>query len=98
MPALKLPGLRGYIAVCFLFAAFCTLLVAETVKIEGIIVGRSGDEIVVRFGSGAELAFQLTDNTQVSQIGGLFNSRRKQMAMAALIPGLKVKVAGVYNE
>jgi len=52
----------------------------------------------VKFGSGAELAFQLTDNTQVSQIGGLFKARRKQMAMAALIPGLKVKVEGVYNE
>lgn len=40
----------------------------------------------------------LTDNTQVSQVGGLFNARRKQLAMAALIPGLKVKAEGVYNE
>jgi outer membrane protein OmpA-like peptidoglycan-associated protein len=77
---------------------FSSLVVAENVKIEGLIVGRSGDEFIVKFGSGAELAFQLTDNTQVSQIGGLFNARRKQMAMAALIPGLKVKVEGVYNE
>jgi hypothetical protein len=53
----------------------------------------------VRFlDGGAELAFQLTDRTEVSQIGGLFNARRKQMAMAALIPGLKVKAEGVYNE
>jgi hypothetical protein len=55
---------------------FSSLVAAENVKIEGIIVGTSGDEIIVRFGSGAELAFQLTDNTQVSQIGGLFNDRR----------------------
>ena len=93
---------RSYLRVCvvlsFLVLVLTSLLAAENVKIEGLIVGRSGDEIIVKFGSGAELAFQLTDNTQVSQIGGLFNARRKQMAMAALIPGLKVKVEGVYNE
>ena len=93
---------RSYLRVCvvlsFLVLVLTSLLAAENVKIEGLIVGRSGDEIIVKFGSGAELAFQLTDNTQVSQIGGLFNARRKQMAMAALIPGLKVTVEGVYNE
>jgi OmpA-OmpF porin, OOP family len=98
MTASKLNRLRDYTALCFLLVAFCTLLAGETVKIEGYIVGRSGDEIIVKFGSGAELAFQLTDNTQVSQVGGLFNARRKQLAMAVLIPGLKVKVEGVYNE
>lgn len=71
---------------------------AETVKIEGFIVGRSGDEIIVRFGSGAELAFQLTERTKVSDIGELQAPGRKEMAMAALIPGLKVKIEGVYNE
>lgn len=71
---------------------------AETVKIEGFIVGRSGDEIIVKFGSGAELAFQLTDRTKVSDIGELHSPSRKNLAMAALIPGLKVKVEGVHNE
>lgn len=71
---------------------------AESVKIEGFIVGRSGDEIIVKFGSGAELAFQMTALTKVSDIGELHGPGRKEMAMAALIPGLKVKVEGVYNE
>jgi outer membrane protein OmpA-like peptidoglycan-associated protein len=74
------------------------VLAAETVKVEGYIVGRSGDEIIVKFGSGAELAFQLTALTKVSDIGELHSPSRKNMAMAALIPGLKVKVEGVYNE
>ena len=87
MPAPKLCRLRGCI-VCGLLATCCTLLAAESVKIEGVIVGRSGDEIIVKFGSGAELAFQLTDNTEVSQVGGLFNARRKQLAMLTLIPAL----------
>lgn len=72
--------------------------VAEQVKIEGLIVGRSGDEIVVKFGGGAELAFQLTERTKVSDVGELHNATRKQLAMAALIPGLKVKIEGVCNE
>lgn len=54
--------------------------------------------MIGQFGSGAELAFQLTDSTKVSQVGGLFKASRKQMSMAALIPGLKVKVEGTYTE
>jgi OmpA-OmpF porin, OOP family len=85
------------VVLCIVAFAFF-VAAAETVKIEGIIAGRSGDEIIVQFANDADLAFQLTDTTEVSQIGGLFSARRKQMAMAALIPGLKVKVEGVYNE
>jgi len=85
-------------ALVVLFLAFVAAATAETVKIEGHIVGRSGDEIIVQFGSGAEMAFQLTDRTKVSDIGQLHTPTRKNLAMAALIPGLKVKVEGVYSE
>ena len=84
-------------------AMLCVALVpslaraAETTKVEGLIIGRSGDEMIVQFGSGAELAFQLTDSTQVSQVGGLFKANRKEMSMAALIPGLKVNAQGRYT-
>src|SRR5208282_2064177 len=76
---------------------FSTAMAAEKIKIEGLIIGRGGDEMILQIGQGAELAFQLTDSTQVSQVGGLF-ARRKQMSMAALIPGLKVQAEGTYNE
>jgi outer membrane protein OmpA-like peptidoglycan-associated protein len=39
----------------------------------------------------------LTDTTQVAQVQGAFKARRKQMSMAALVPGLQVKVEGSYN-
>ena len=84
--------------LCFLVAVFSSLLFAENVKIEGLIVGRSGDEMIVKFGSGAELTFQLTDDTKVTLVGGLFKAQREQKSMAALIPGLKVQVEGTYNE
>jgi outer membrane protein OmpA-like peptidoglycan-associated protein len=39
----------------------------------------------------------LTDSTEVGQVQGLLKARRKEMSMAALIPGLAVKVEGLYN-
>jgi outer membrane protein OmpA-like peptidoglycan-associated protein len=45
----------------------------------------------------SNLVVVLTDDTQVAQIEGLFKARRKQMSMAALIPGLQVQVEGSYN-
>jgi outer membrane protein OmpA-like peptidoglycan-associated protein len=76
---------------------FITAAIADTTKIEGIIVGRSGNEVIVQYLQGAELAFLLNDSTKVSQVGGVFKARRTDKSMAALIPGLKVKVEGERN-
>jgi hypothetical protein len=44
------------------------------------------------------LVVLLTDNTQVGQVQGVLKARRKEVSMAALIPGLPVKVEGAYND
>lgn len=88
----------GVFTVLSVVLAFSTTAVAEPTKVEGLIVARSGNEIIVEYMKGAELAFLLTDSTKVSQVGGVFKARRKQMSMAALIPGLKVKVEATHNE
>jgi outer membrane protein OmpA-like peptidoglycan-associated protein len=44
------------------------------------------------------LVVLLTDSTQVGQVQGVFKARRKEMSMAALIPGLVVKVEGTYDK
>jgi OmpA-OmpF porin, OOP family len=85
-------------AVLALVVVLPTATRAESTKVEGIIVGRSGSEIIVEYMQGAELAFLLDDNTKVSQTGGLFKARRTDKSMAALIPGLKVKIEGEYNQ
>jgi OOP family OmpA-OmpF porin len=93
------PGrFSSLIAVSMLVLALSTPTIAETAKVEGVIVGRSGNVIVVEYLQGAELAFHLDDNTKVSQVGGVFKARRTDKSMAALIPGLKVKVEGTYTE
>ena len=91
-------GKITFLAVLSVVLAFATVATAEPTKVEGLIVARSGSEIIVEYMKGAELAFLLTDGTKVSQVGGVFKARRKQMSMAALIPGLKVKVEGTRDE
>ncbi len=44
-----------------------------------------------------KLVVVLTDDTKVAQVQGVLKARRKQMSMAALIPGLQVQVEGTYN-
>ena len=86
------------VVVSVLVVLLQTATLAEPTKVEGIIVGRSGSEIIVEYMQGAELAFLLDDSTKVSQTGGVFKTRRTDKSMAALIPGLKVKVEGEYNQ
>jgi outer membrane protein OmpA-like peptidoglycan-associated protein len=86
-------------AVLFVFVVISSsLLAAENVKIEGFVVANNGDEMVVKFGSGAELTFVLTENTEVSTMDGIPKEHRSSMYATLLIPGLKVQVEGMYNE
>jgi outer membrane protein OmpA-like peptidoglycan-associated protein len=70
---------------------------AQTVKAEGLINGRSGDTMTLQTSDSPKLVVELTDDTQVAQVQGVFKARRKEMSMAALTPGLKVKVEGTYG-
>jgi OOP family OmpA-OmpF porin len=90
------PKMFACLAVLFAFATL-TAAVAEPTKIEGVIIARSGNEMIVQYLQGAEIAFLLDDSTRVSQVGGVFKARRTDKSMAALIPGLKVKAEGERN-
>ena len=71
---------------------------AETDKVEGLIKGRSGDRIILQTSQAPNLVVILTDDTDVAQVQGMLKARRKEMSMAALIPGLAIKVEGTYND
>ena len=70
---------------------------AQTSKAQGLITVRNGDTMTVQTEDSSNVVVVLTDSTQVAQIQGVFKARRKQMSMAALIPGLQVQVQGAYN-
>ena len=67
------------------------------VKVEGLIKGRNGDQIILKSANNQDVVVLLLDETSVGQLTGVFQARHKDMSMAALIPGLKIKVEGNYN-
>jgi OmpA-OmpF porin, OOP family len=70
---------------------------AQTVKIHGMIKARSGADMIVQTTEDPNVVVVLTDSTRVGQIQGVLKARRKDMSMAALIPGLEVQVEGMYD-
>ncbi|HEV7511652.1 MAG TPA: OmpA family protein [Candidatus Acidoferrum sp.] len=75
-----------------------TTLAAQTTKVEGLIKGRNGDRIILKTIDAPNLVIVLTDSTEVGQVQGVLKARRKEMSMAALIPGLAIKAEGTYND
>ena len=75
-----------------------TLAAQETVKVEGLIKGRSGDLVILQTRENPDLVVELTEGTDVGQVQGMLKARNKKMSMAALIPGLSIKVEGNYHD
>src|SRR5690349_11636567 len=87
------------VSIAFLvFVILRPLALAQNVKVQGMIKARSGATMVVQSKDSSTVVVLLTDSTQVGQTQGVFKARRKEMSMAALIPGLEVQVEGGYNE
>ena len=88
-----------YIATLALIGTLVPLTLAaqETVKVEGLIKGRSGDLVILQTRDNPDLVVELTEGTDVGQVQGVLKARNKKMSMAALIPGLAIKVEGNYR-
>jgi len=88
-----------YIATLALIGTLVPLTLAaqETVKVEGLIKGRSGDLVILQTKDNPDLVVELTEGTDVGQVQGALKARNKKMSMAALIPGLAIKVEGNYR-
>ena len=80
-----------------LIALSTTAVSAQSAKLEGIIKGRSGSQIILQTADSPKVVVILTDTTDVAQVEGMLKARNKKMSMAALIPGLPVQVEGTYN-
>jgi outer membrane protein OmpA-like peptidoglycan-associated protein len=74
-----------------------TVLFAQSMKVQGLIKARNGAQMVLQTSDQPKMVVILTDATQVQQVQGMMKARRKNMGMAALIPGLAVQVQGSYN-
>jgi outer membrane protein OmpA-like peptidoglycan-associated protein len=66
-------------------------------KVEGKIISRNGDWMVVREKKDTVIV-NLTDDTKVEREKGPFRLRRADMDLTAMVPGLKISAEGVGNE
>ncbi len=89
---------RGIVTAMLIGAALLTgAAYAQDVKVEGVIKSRSGDTLVLQSSASPNVTVLLTDSTDVGQLQGALKARNKKMSMAALIPGLPIRVQGSYN-
>ena len=85
-------------SLLLLLSLFFAATASAQIKVEGFITARNGPEMTVQTADNLKYHVLLTDSTNVGQVQGVFKARKKQMSMAALVPGLVVKVEGDYNE
>lgn len=98
MSRYRWPRIGVSLSVLLIVFGLSTSSAAETVKVEGLIKARDGDAMILQTSDAPNLVVLLTDDTEVGQVQGLLKARRKQMSMAALIPGLAVKAECTYND
>jgi len=84
-------------ALLFVFVAMASTVVSAQTKLEGVIKGRNGAQIILQTTDSPKVIVLLTDSTDVGQFQGALKARTKHMSMAALVPGLPIKVEGDYN-
>lgn len=86
----------GAVLSLTVLASLSTVLLAQS-KVEGLIKSRDGNTMLLETADNPKVTVVLTDGTSVGQVQGMLKARRKNMSMAALVPGLGVKVEGSYN-
>jgi OOP family OmpA-OmpF porin len=77
------------------FLLLCSIAVAQSDQVKGVINGRNGSMMTVATQGSGNVTVLLTPATQVLEPEGVF--RKKHLAITALIPGLPVEVKGGFN-
>jgi len=85
------------ILILTVLALSATVASAQSLKIQGNIISRAGNTMTVKTSDGSKVVVLLNDSTDVQQVQGMLKARKKEMSMAALIPGLACQVQGSYN-
>jgi outer membrane protein OmpA-like peptidoglycan-associated protein len=81
-----------------IFAAlFLTCGTAAAQNMQGVITGRSGATMTIQTQFLGNMVVILTPSTEVDEVQGVLRIRKKEMGLAALIPGLPIQVQGTYD-
>jgi outer membrane protein OmpA-like peptidoglycan-associated protein len=93
----KSRGIVSALALLLMVLAPLGAAYAQNVKVEGVIKERSGDTLILKTSDSPKVIVLLTQSTDVGQLQGALKARHKTMSMAALIPGLPIRVEGSYD-
>jgi len=88
---------RGLAMSLAMFTSLGLTAVAQQVTIDGLVTGRSGPAMSVKTADTPRLTVLLSDSTKATEKGGFLGLDRKDLGIAALVPGLAVKVEGSYD-
>jgi OOP family OmpA-OmpF porin len=66
-------------------------------EVQGMILGRDGPTMYVRTMATPRQTVVLSDSTKATEKGGFLGMSHKDLGVAALVPGLQVKIEGTYN-
>ena len=81
----------------FFVASLAFGAAGEKAKINGMIITRTGETLIVS-GPAGQTTVVLTDDTKTKDNKGLFGLDKQQLSNAVLIPGLKLKVDGTSDD
>lgn len=70
---------------------------AQDATVQGLVIGRSGPNMAVKTADSPRLTVLLSDSTKATEKGGFLGLDRKDLGIAALVPGLSVRVEGSYD-
>ena len=87
-------GMAMSLAMCGLVSVAAQ---AQQATLDGLIIGRDGPVMAVKTADSPRVTVVLSDSTKATETGGFLGMGRKDLGIAALVPGLSVKVQGDYN-
>ena len=70
---------------------------AQQAIVEGMVIGRDGPAMSVKTADSPRVTVLLSDTTKATEKGGFLGLGKKDLGIAALVPGLSVRVEGAYN-
>ncbi len=93
-PGRTIFSLVGLLAIT---ALTCAGAAAQDTTVQGIIIARSGTNMVLKTADAPKLVVVLNDDTQAKEVEGKLGMRKKELGITALVPGLPVRVKGSYD-
>jgi len=80
-----------------MFTSLGLTAAAQEAVVQGMVIGRNGPSMSVKTADSPRLRVLLSDSTKATEKGGFLGLDRKDLGIAALVPGLSVKVEGTYD-